>query len=394
MTEWIGYVGAFTGSLLLSFLLAPVMIRLAFRFDILDHPGYHKTHKNVHPLLGGGAIFLAFMTAVFVGFVVIALAKTGQLSLLPKYQRHLQVQLHTIANVLPQFIGLIVSAAMVFILGLVDDIRGVGFSYKWKFAVQAIAAAVVVASGIRLEFLPHPALNILVTMLWIIGITNSFNLLDNMDGLSSGVAAIISLILSALTIRQGQYFSALLFLALAGSILGFLRYNFNPSKIFMGDAGSLFIGFMIATLTVSNSYVTTHSVSELPIVVPILVLGVPLFDTFSVIVIRWKEKRPLFVGDTCHFSHRLVKIGMSVRQTVIFIYLVTLCVGVSAILIPDLSLAECIIVFVQECLIFGLITLLMIKGNHLHILHQSLKADLEQLRAVGGHGNNGNVNVK
>lgn len=393
MSEWIGYVGTFTGSLLLSLLLVPVMIRLAFRFDILDHPGYHKTHKNVHPLLGGGAIFLAFMAVIFVGMIVIALAKTGQLSLFPAYQRHLQSQLHIIANVLPEFIGLLVSAAMIFILGLVDDIRGVGFSYKWKFAVQAIAAAVVVASGIHIEFLPHPILNIVVTMLWIIGITNSFNLLDNMDGLSSGVAAIISLILATLTIRQGQYFSALLFLALAGSILGFLRYNFNPSKIFMGDAGSLFIGFIIATLTVSNSYVTTRSVSQLPIVVPILVLGVPLFDTFSVIVIRWKEKRPLFVGDTCHFSHRLVKIGMSVRQTVIFIYLVTFCVGVSAILIPELNLIECAIVFVQACLIFGLISLLMIKGNHLHLLHQSVKADLEQLRAVG-HGSNRSVNIK
>ena len=135
MTEWIGYVGAFTGALLLSFFLVPVMIRLAFRFDILDHPGYHKTHKNVHPLLGGGAIFLAFMTMVFAGLSILALAKAGQLSLFPAYQRHLQTQLHIITNVLPEFIALIVSAAMIFILGLVDDIRGVGFSYKWKFAV-------------------------------------------------------------------------------------------------------------------------------------------------------------------------------------------------------------------------------------------------------------------
>ena len=122
--------------------------------------------------------------------------------------------------------------------------------------------------------------------------------------------------------------------------------------------------------------------------------GVPLFDTFSVMVIRWREKRPLFVGDTCHFSHRLLKLGLSVRQTVIFIYVVTLCVGVSAILIPELTLLECLLVLMQEVLIFGLITLLMAKGNHLHLLHQSLKADLEQLRNMGSHGNNGNVGVK
>ena len=394
MVEWLALLGAFTGALLLSLSLVPVMIRLAFRFDILDHPGYHKTHKNVHPLLGGGAIFAAFMTMVAFGVALLIFAKLGKLSFFPEAQRHLIGQFNVFVKVLPQFIGLIVSAAMIFILGLVDDIRGVGFSYKWKFAVQIVAAAIVVASGIHVDFLPHPILDMAVTMLWIIGITNSFNLLDNMDGLSSGVATIVSLILAALTIRQGQYFSALIFLILAGSTLGFLRYNFNPSKIFMGDAGSLFLGFMIATLTVSNSYVTPHSVSQLPVIVPILVLGVPLFDTFSVMIIRWQENRPLFVGDTCHFSHRLIKLGMSVRQTVIFIYLVTLCVGVSAILIPELNLLECMLVVMQEALIFGLITLLMVKGNRLHLLHQSLKTDLEQLRAVGSQSGNGNVGVE
>ena len=134
--------------------------------------------------------------------------------------------------------------------------------------------------------------------------------------------------------------------------------------------------------------------SQLPVIVPILVLGVPLFDTFSVMMIRWQENRPLFVGDTCHFSHRLIKLGMSVRQTVIFIYLVTLCVGVSAILIPELNLLECMLVVMQEALIFGLITLLMVKGNRLHVLHQSLKTDLEQLRAVGSQSGNGNVGIE
>ena len=394
MVEWLALLGAFTGALLLSLSLVPVMIRFAFRFDILDHPGYHKTHKNVHPLLGGGAIFAAFMTMVAFGVALLIFAKLGKLSFFPEAQRHLISQFNVFVHVLPQFIGFIVSAAMMFILGLVDDIRGVGFSYKWKFAVQTVAAAIVVASGIHVDFLPHPLLDMAVTMLWIIGITNSFNLLDNMDGLSSGVATIVSLILAALTIRQGQYFSALIFLILAGSTLGFLRYNFNPSKIFMGDAGSLFLGFMIATLTVSNSYVTPQSVSQLPVIVPILVLGVPLFDTFSVMMIRWQENRPLFVGDTCHFSHRLIKLGMSVRQTVIFIYLVTLCVGVSAILIPELNLLECMLVVMQEALIFGLITLLMVKGNRLHVLHQSLKTDLEQLRAIGSQSGNGKVGIE
>jgi UDP-GlcNAc:undecaprenyl-phosphate GlcNAc-1-phosphate transferase len=229
-------------------------------------------------------------------------------------------------------------------------------------------------------------------MFWIVGITNSFNLLDNMDGLSSGIAVIISLILGVLTIQQGQYFSALLLLTLAGSILGFLRYNFNPSSIFMGDAGSLFIGYMLAALTVSTSYVTTRSMSQLPVLIPVLVLGVPLFDTFSVMIIRWKEKRPLFVGDKCHFSHRLVELGMSVRQAVVFIYLVTLCVGVSAILIPELPLFGSIIVLVQGALVFSLITLLMIKGKHLKRLHHAVTQDLEQMQTL--HKGNGHALLK
>jgi UDP-GlcNAc:undecaprenyl-phosphate GlcNAc-1-phosphate transferase len=160
----------------------------------------------------------------------------------------------------------------------------------------------------------------------------------------------------------------------------------------MGDAGSLFIGYTLAALTVSSSYITRQSVSQLPVVIPVLVLGVPLFDTFSVIIIRWRENRPLFVGDNSHFSHRLVKLGMTVRQAVLFIYLVTLCTGISAILIPGLNLFESLLVLLQEGLIFGIITLLMVKGNHLHVMHHSLKKDFEQLRA--NTNGNGQVRVK
>ncbi len=387
--EWFALTSMFVGSTILSSLLVPLMVKLAFRYDVLDHPGYHKTHHNVYPLLGGGAIYTTFMTVILAGVALLGVVKFGWLANFPKLEHHLLVQFPVFMKVFPKLLGLLLGGSLVFILGLMDDIRGVGFSYKIKFVVQALAAGILVAGGIRLEFLPHPVLNMMVTMLWLIGITNSFNLLDNMDGLSSGVATIISLILGVLTIQQGQYFSALIFLALAGSALGFLFYNFHPSKIFMGDAGSLFLGFILAALTVSNSYVTTRSISQLPVVVPILVLGVPLFDTFSVMVIRWKEKRSLFVGDNSHFSHRLVKLGLSIRQAVVFIYLVTLCIGISAILIPELNLFESLIVLLQEGLIFVLISLLMIKGDRLRLLHQSLKQDMEKVRAVG----NGNGKV-
>ena len=380
--EWQWLVSVFFVALGLSYLLVPMMKKLAFRYDVLDHPGYHKTHTNVHPLLGGGAIFAAFMAVILGGVVLLLVAKAGGLARFPALERHLLGQFPVFLTVLPRLIGLLAGGSCMFALGLIDDLRGVGFSYKLKFAGQGIAAVMVVISGTRLEFLEYNLLNWTVTILWIVGITNAFNLLDNMDGLSSGVAAISSIIFGILTIQQGQYFSALILLTLAGSMLGFLRYNFHPSSIFMGDAGSLFIGFMLATLTVTNSYVTTRSASQLPVIVPILVLSVPLFDTFSVMFIRWREGRPLFVGDTCHFSHRLRDLGMSTRQTVIFIYLVSFCVGLSAILIPELDVFKSILVLVQEVLIFGLITLLMSKGKRLHLLHRALKQDLEKMQAL------------
>ena len=382
--EWFSLISIFVVSTVLSSLLIPIMKKVAFRYNVLDHPGYHKTHTNVHPLLGGGAIFGSFIAVILAGIGFLGFAKLGALSTFPELQRSLLYQFPIFVTALPRLLGLLVGGSLIFMLGLMDDIRGVGFSYKIKFAVQFVAAVILVLGGIRLEFLPYGFLNWLVTILWIVGITNSFNLLDNMDGLSGGVALVISIILGILTIQQEQYFSTLLLLTLAGSLIGFLRYNFSPSSIFMGDAGSLFIGYTLAALTVSNSYITTRSVSQLPIVVPILVLGVPLFDTFSVMIIRWKEHRPLFVGDNSHFSHRLVELGMSVRQAVIFIYLVTLCVGVSAILIPELNILGSIIVLMQEALVFGLITLLMIKGRHLHLLHHTVKQELEKIQTVNG----------
>ena len=385
--EWWSLFGVFGATFLLSLFLVPLMIRLAHHYDILDHPGHHKTHVDVHPLLGGAAIYLTFMSCMLAGVVIMWLAASGEFNIWPMFRARFAHQYPVFLQALPRLLGFLVGGTCIFLLGLLDDIRGVGFSYKWKFAVQLIAAVILVSSGTRLEFLPHPLLNMLVTMLWIVGITNSFNLLDNMDGLSSGVAVIVALILATLTIMQGQYFSALVLLALAGSILGFLIYNFNPSKIFMGDAGSLFIGYTLAALTVSSSYITRQSASQLPVVIPVLVLGVPLFDTFSVMIIRWREHRPLFVGDNSHFSHRLIKLGMTVRQTVLFIYLVTFCIGISAILIPGLNLFETLLVLVQEAMIFGIISLLMIKGNRLHVMHHSLKKDFEQLRAkVNGNG--------
>jgi UDP-GlcNAc:undecaprenyl-phosphate GlcNAc-1-phosphate transferase len=196
-------------------------------------------------------------------------------------------------------------------------------------------------------------------VLWITGMANSFNLLDNMDGLSAGVAVISAALLWMMAALQGQVFFGLMLAALAGSASGFLHFNFHPAKCFMGDSGSLFLGYHFGVLTVLGSYVVPGSASHLPVVVPILVLSIPLYDTFSVMFIRWREGRPLFLGDKRHFSHRLVELGLSHRGAVIFIYLVCFGVGCIALLLPYLTLAGSMIVLVQAFIVYSLITILI-----------------------------------
>jgi UDP-GlcNAc:undecaprenyl-phosphate GlcNAc-1-phosphate transferase len=174
---------------------------------------------------------------------------------------------------------------------------------------------------------------------------------------------IAAMLLFGIAVLQGQIFFAMILLALVGSCLGFLCHNFYPSKLFMGDSGSLFLGFMFGALTVMGSYVVRSSSSLLPVIMPILILSIPLYDTFSVMFIRWREGRPLFLGDKRHFSHRLLELGMSHRGTVIFIYLVSLCVGSTATLLPYVSVAGNIIILAQAVIVYTLITILIATGR-------------------------------
>jgi UDP-GlcNAc:undecaprenyl-phosphate GlcNAc-1-phosphate transferase len=184
-----------------------------------------------------------------------------------------------------------------------------------------------------------------------------------MDGLSSGVAAISSLIFFGLAVIQGQFFMAVILITFVGSLLGFLKYNYHPSSIFMGDAGSLFIGFILSTLTIVASYVTKGSTSLLPALMPVIILSIPIFDTISVIIIRLKEHRPIYIGDKRHLSHRLVDMGFSPRHAVNTIYLLTVAIGLAAFLLPSLSISLSVLVFVQVIIILSIISILMFVGK-------------------------------
>lgn len=343
----------------LSLALVPLMKRLAKHFGIVDMPGPRKVHDEPVPLLGGGAIVLSFMLIVmghYLLFVWLGKYKPGALPFF--------VSQYPLAVALWPKLGLILAtASVIFSLGLMDDMIGVNFDYRLKFAIQFIMAGVIVLHDINIGVFPYPWLNNIITVLWIVGITNSFNLLDNMNGLSSGVAILVTAIFLVVAFQQGQFFITLVLAVFLGAVLGFYPYNFPRSSIFLGDGGSLFIGYILGVLTVAESYVTAYSQSLFPVIMPVLVLSVPIFDTLSVMYIRYKEKRPLFVGDNCHLSHRLVTLGMNKSQAVLCIYLFTLVLGINSILLERLTNYGSIIVLVQGLLIITIISVLMLIGT-------------------------------
>jgi UDP-GlcNAc:undecaprenyl-phosphate GlcNAc-1-phosphate transferase len=202
-----------------------------------------------------------------------------------------------------------------------------------------------------------------VTLVWIVGVTNSFNLLDNMDGLSAGVGIICGVLLLIIAGSLGELYISLLLATLVGSLGGFLVHNFHPSKIFLGDTGSLLIGYLFGVTTVLASYVAREGSIQNTLFapfMPVIVLGLPLYDTASVILIRLKERRPIHQGDKCHLSHRLVELGMTERQAVLLIYLLTFCLGASAVFLKEASLLGTLLALCQSAGIIGLTTILMV----------------------------------
>ena len=352
MWNWI-YIYIFLLSLFLSLLLTGLFKKIALWLKILDKPAERKIHRVAKPLLGGIAIYLAFVLTVFVNmaFVHISLKNPAFFSLLPD---DIIGYFKGTAVVLGKLRVIFIGATLMMVLGLLDDLYNIRF--RVKLAGQVFLALLLVCSGIRISlFIPNVYLSGFITIIWIVGITNAFNLLDNMDGLSAGVGIIAAIIFFITAIQQGQLFVAAILIAFAGSLSGFLKYNFHPSSIFMGDAGSLFLGYTLASLTVLNTYYSQQSLTLFPVIMPILILGVPIFDTFSVICLRLKSRQSIFEADKRHFSHRLVSLGMTQRQAVLLVYLVTFCVGINAILLKAVHGWGVFIILIQALGIFGII---------------------------------------
>ncbi|MCS7158118.1 MAG: undecaprenyl/decaprenyl-phosphate alpha-N-acetylglucosaminyl 1-phosphate transferase [Blastocatellia bacterium] len=336
--------------------------KVALAIGILDYPGAHKQHREPKPLLGGVAVFLALLAVI--GGHLAALPLLRQQEFARRLFPEVLAKFDTLALVLPTLWVILAGSVVVLITGLADDLSGPRFPAWAKLIGQTIAAALIVAAGVRVSLLEaYPWLAALATLVWIVGITNAFNLLDNMDGLATGVALICSLLLWLITTALGEFHIGLFLSALIGALAGFLAHNFPPARIFLGDAGSLLIGYVLGVITVLASYVAPEEKIRnewFAPFMPVIVLGLPLYDMASVIWIRWREGRPIYRGDRSHLSHRLVELGMSEREAVGTIYLLTFCLGASALLLRDATPMLTLLALGQVAAIIAVTTILMV----------------------------------
>ena len=320
------YLATFVGAIGLSLLLVPAVREYARNREITDTPGGHKSHRTPVPYLGGVAMVAAFSVAMVIGVVLRRSAQfdDGQISI-------------TFGNLFSQGDGLVrelavvLGLALVFAaMGLIDDLRGL--SPVFRFVVGLGLATVLVSYGVVLQSPLPDWLDIVISVVWILGMTNAFNLLDNIDGLAAGTAAIASGAFFVIAVLNDQQYSALLAIGLAGAMLGFLRSNFAPATIYMGDAGSLFIGFMMAYLGLKMR----TNVAEIPqLFAPVLVLGVAVLDTTVVVVSRLRRGLSPFTGGQDHLSHRFLRLGLSVRRSVTVLLVATFALGVLAVGLSD-----------------------------------------------------------
>ncbi|MFW5857177.1 MAG: glycosyltransferase family 4 protein [Planctomycetota bacterium] len=334
---------------------------LARRWGLVDRPGARKIHAEATPYGGGVAIVGAFVLLLAGAY----LAAIGAIPLPGVGALREALAQHLGGLVDPQTVrrlgGILVGGLLMFVLGLVDDKRGLGPGVK--LSVQAAAALLLWAAGVRVTlFVDHWAASLVFTLGWMLVVTNAMNLLDNMDGLAAGVGAIASLILLVLAIQGGQVFVAGALAVLAGTLLGFLVHNFHPASVFMGDAGALFVGYLLGALAMATTY-TGGDAHVAAVVAPLVVLAIPLFDTASVLVIRWRRGAPLMQGDRNHFSHRLVRLGMTQREAVLTIYILTASLGVSATLLTRLDRTGAILVLLHTVGVLVVVALLEIAAH-------------------------------
>ncbi|WP_408955454.1 glycosyltransferase family 4 protein [Natroniella sp. ANB-PHB2] len=308
---------------IISFILTPQVKKLAFKLGAVDYPNQRRINKEAIPNLGGIAIYAG---------VIITLILLG-------YAR--------------DFLAILVSGSLIFGLGILDDLYEL--SALNKLVGQIVIALIAIVLGLQIQFITNPWggmyylgwLSVPITLVWLVGITNTINLVDGLDGLAGGITIIASITLAIFAYQQGQILTVILTLTVIGSTLGFLRYNFNPAQIFMGDTGSMFLGFMLGAISISGAL---KSVTVLTLLVVVLALGIPIFDTLLSIIRRKLKGQPIFQADKNHFHHKLLALGLRQFEVVLIIYLISIFLSMVAIGVSLGTARETIFLLVSSLL--------------------------------------------
>lgn len=308
--NWLLYIAAFASAFAITLVATPLAKKISEKVGAIDYPKARGMHNKPMPRMGGIAIVLGFMVTVLV---------------LYRYDTTMELK---------QFAGFVVGAIIIVVLGMLDDIKNL--SAKLKFCVQIVAALIVIFSGTKINLVMWPVTTYLqtfsvpITLIWIVGVTNAVNLIDGLDGLAAGVSSIASLCLMVLCIMTGTSTAVMLTAALAGACLGFLPRNFNPAEIFMGDSGSTFLGFVLGVTSILGVF---KGYAILALIVSMLCLGLPVFDTIFAMLRRIAKHKPIMEADRGHLHHRLIDKGFSQKQAVLILYGISLFCGLLAIFI-------------------------------------------------------------
>jgi len=339
MIIWIQrYLFVFLLSLSTALIFTPLVRRIALRFGVLDEPNERKIHTHPIPLWGGLAVYFAYAFSISLTFY---------------YTNPLK--------------SIVFGGLIVLLLGLVDDAKPVPAAIK--LIILLGLTFWLSRYGIVIKLSGIPIIDISVTILWIVGITSAFNVIDNMDGLASGIAAIVSLMFFIVALASYQWWFGLLACALLGATLGFLPYNFHPAKIFIGNGGSMFLGFTLGTIAVMGEWSPNRFIA---FTIPVLILAIPIFDIIYVMTLRYKQgltptlREIIIYCGKDHLSHRLMELGFKQRGVVILLYLLSLCLGLGAIMLKvEVTEYDATILIIQALLIILIIgVLLNIKTNN------------------------------
>ncbi|MDD5687980.1 MAG: MraY family glycosyltransferase [Elusimicrobia bacterium] len=314
------YVYSFLIAFFISYLLTPLLISIAKKYHIVDKPNtYVKTHKIATPYLGGFAIWFGFTISLLI-IRYITSFPTGTL-------RSLR--------------GILIGTTFVVIIGFIDDLKTIGF--KAKFLWQIVVAIILINFDIKIKFITPEYIANIFTIIWVVGIINAINIIDIMDGLSSGISFIAALTFLFIALPSEEIYVNFAAASLAGGIFGFIRYNFPNAKIFMGDTGSMFLGFVLAALSLGTSYTKINNIALFS---PILIIGIPIFDTFYVMYLRFRKGKSPFLGSRDHFALRLKELGLSKVKVVILLWSISIILSLSAFLISRVKLTIAILIYI------------------------------------------------